>query len=118
MHMRIYHDSHIFAEPGSEHDVRGFARDARQGEQVVHAVGDFAPEVADDLFCCGWSCRGRRIYEPRIQLPRPTTALLRPRNRPRTLVTSCLRRLTRHNSTHHEDFLGGSLSKAEDHELP
>ena len=49
MYVGVNDDAFFFMEPRSEHHVRCFTRDSRQGEQVVHVVRNPAAEVADNL---------------------------------------------------------------------
>src|SRR5437868_13083834 len=50
--MRIDDDADAFLEPRAENYVGGLAGDARQGEQLVHVVRNFATEVAEYFFRC------------------------------------------------------------------
>ena len=39
----------VLAESVAKHDVGGFSADAREREQVVQLIGNFAAEAFDDL---------------------------------------------------------------------
>jgi len=49
MDVRVNDDAIVSLEPAAQEDVRSFARDSREREQLVHFRGDFAAEVGDDF---------------------------------------------------------------------
>src|SRR6266536_2225373 len=44
VNMRIHDQTFSFAEPGPQHDICSLPRYARQSEQLVNVLRDFAPE--------------------------------------------------------------------------
>lgn len=56
--MGVHHNTLVFAETDAENDIGGFARHARQGEQVRHIGGNSTLESLHDDLCGGADVTG------------------------------------------------------------
>jgi hypothetical protein len=71
----VDHESHLYAERGSEDDVGGLPRDSGEQEELVHRPRDFAAEALDENPACAANILGFRVEESgraddRLEFPR------------------------------------------------